>query len=231
MARDGYRDTRKREANREKRERAEQALQERWDNAEPLVDAETIQTYRDAGEKGEAIFPILPGDLFRGYESNSNYRGDNRKWTRDKRAAAVNEIALRVASGEALRAILGPNRDKERLPGVETFYAWIFGLGDEYVYRVYELAQKMKVQGYVDELIEISDSARDSEEMAQVKGAELAIHTRQWIASKIMPYMYGRSETGGSGITVNISTNLDGDEKAIDGDAYRVEVKGDPDGE
>lgn len=221
-----YRQVRKREAEREKREQAEKSLEKRRENAVSAVDSEVIDEVRRAGESGEAVFPILPGDSFRGYETNSSSSGGwNRKWTPEKRAAAVNEVAIRMAAGESISDILGQGRDKERLPGKETFYAWIFGLGDEYVYRVFELAQKMRVQGFVDELIEISDMAREADDVAEVKGAELAVNTRQWIASKIMPWLYGRSETGGSGITVNISTNLDGEDRPIEGDAYRVEVK------
>lgn len=208
-----------------RKEAAEKALAEKRSRAVSVVDEDTIEAARGAGERGENIFPVLPEDLFRGYETNHDPHRrteHGRKWTPEKRAAAVNEIAIRMASGEAVKDILGPNRDRERLPGTETFYTWIFALGDEYVYRVYELAQKMRVQGFVDELIEISDMARDSEEMAEVKGAELAINTRQWVASKIMPWLYGAKEAGGSGITVNINTNLDSD--AAEGDAYVVNV-------
>jgi hypothetical protein len=57
--------------------------------------------------------------------------------------------------------------------------------------RLYEIARRQRTDALVDEAIEIADSVRGETENAAVQAARLAVDTRKWLASKLLPERYG----------------------------------------
>lgn len=194
------------------------------------ADDPLIQRVREMANTGEQLFPVIPHTVYRGIDIESqgeDFRPDHSigtktYWTPDKRAAAANEVAIRLASGENLNKILGSGRDHSLLPNKAEFFRWMFGLGDEYVAQSYRLARQMKAEGYADELVDIADKAQECDEMARVNGYRLAIEARQFIMQKVLPKLYGNQQGAGAGLTINISTNLGGEEsEPLDG-TYKI---------
>jgi hypothetical protein len=57
--------------------------------------------------------------------------------------------------------------------------------------RQYEIARRQRTDALVDEAIEIADSVRGETENAAVQAARLAVDTRRWLASKLLPERFG----------------------------------------
>lgn len=232
----GGRSAEKRAELERKRQRALENVQQRLEADSSCADDPVIQRVRAMGECGEQLFPVIPRDVYRGVDVEFSDQGrefDPRRvsgkagvvyWNAGRRAAAANEVALRIAAGETLRKICGPGRDRSMLPEKGTYLAWIFGLGDEYVQMTYDLARRMRAEGYADELIEIADAGMDAADIAQVQGFRLAMEARQWVTERILPRLYGRKGDGSSGVTINVNTNLGGADEVGDDGTYRVSI-------
>jgi len=57
--------------------------------------------------------------------------------------------------------------------------------------RRYEIARRERTDNLVDEAISIADSVRGTDSNAAVGAAKLAVDTRRWLASKLLPERFG----------------------------------------
>jgi hypothetical protein len=95
------------------------------------------------------------------------------------------EICRRLAGGESLRSIC---RD-EAMPHVATVLRW---LPEHPEFRdQYARAREAQAELFADELIALADSVQGCTDNATVNAARLAIDTRKWAASKLLPRKYG----------------------------------------
>jgi len=91
----------------------------------------------------------------------------------------ADEICARMSQGESLRQIL---KDKH-MPGHTAVYGW---LREKQAFAEnYTRARGDQSDTYADEIIEISDNAKDYNK------ARLQVDARKWIASKLKPKKYG----------------------------------------
>jgi hypothetical protein len=88
-------------------------------------------------------------------------------------------ICDRIASGESLRSIV---RDED-MPSKSTVMKWL--KQDAELADQYARARQDQADHYVDEIIAIADDALDPQK------ARLQIDTRKWVASKLLPKVYG----------------------------------------
>lgn len=114
---------------------------------------------------------------------------DNRNWSEE----LVEEICQRVACGETLKAVA-----KDKGFEVSGFHA--LRLRDPYVEEMFDQARRIQAEGWVDEMVEISDdTAQDVIEgstgaKANTSGpqrARVQVETRKWLASKLLSKIYG----------------------------------------
>lgn len=54
-----------------------------------------------------------------------------------------------------------------------------------------EIASRLRVDGFVDDMVSLADGVRSSDSNAEVQAARLAIDTRKWVAAKLLPSRYG----------------------------------------
>ncbi len=99
-------------------------------------------------------------------------------------------ICLRIAEGESLRFICGPNRDRDALPGQNTVYKWL-NENDAFA-KQYARAREMQGDTYadraVDEALEATDAAI----------GRLRMDALRWAASKLNAKKYGdKLQVGG----------------------------------
>jgi hypothetical protein len=73
-------------------------------------------------------------------------------------------------------------------PNPDTIYQWLRTY-DEFSDQ-YARAKRLQVDVLVDEVLEIADGVANSN-LAAINGAKLKIDTRKWIASKLVPRLYG----------------------------------------
>ena len=101
----------------------------------------------------------------------------------DALAAAICE---RLGQGESLNAIC---RD-EHMPSRKVVHEWVTddrdGFRDKYV-----RAREAQAEYWASEIIEISDSVRKGATSEEVQAARLAVDSRKWVASKLLPKKYG----------------------------------------
>ena len=106
-------------------------------------------------------------------------------------------IAIRIASGESLRAIC----QDPALPDRSTVLRW--ALRDEGGFRhQYEDALRMRAEGWADEVVELADQALEAGDSTRVHATRLSLDARKWVASRLLPKKYGDRtavEVGGSG--------------------------------
>ena len=117
----------------------------------------------------------------------------------------ASEICERIARGESLKSIC---RDKG-MPPESTFRRWVL---EDYggLAALYARAREMQTECFVDEIVAIADSVADCTDSSIVHAARLAIDTRKWIASKMLPKRYGDRldvESAGS-LTIKIVHGL-----------------------
>lgn len=97
------------------------------------------------------------------------------------------EICERIADGQSLVAIC---RD-ESMPSERTVRFWLAREEGNFL-PLYVRAREQQTERYVDEMISIADSvAGERESSPAVHAARLAIDTRKWAASKLLPRKYG----------------------------------------
>ncbi|HYU13850.1 MAG TPA: hypothetical protein VEK82_14830 [Stellaceae bacterium] len=99
--------------------------------------------------------------------------------------ALAGKICDRIAEGDSLATIA-------TLPGMpsrRTVRGWL----EEHPEfdRQYEIARRQRTDNLVDEAISIADSVTGSDSNAEVAAARLAVDTRRWLASKLLPERYG----------------------------------------
>jgi hypothetical protein len=93
-------------------------------------------------------------------------------------------------------------------PHPDTIYQWL--KNHEEFSDQYARGKKLQVEVLVDEILEIADDAAN-DNMIAINSAKLKIDTRKWIASKLVPRLYGdkiQSEVTGLNtqlIEVNVS--------------------------
>lgn len=91
------------------------------------------------------------------------------------------EICHRIAKGESLRSIC----DDDGTPGLTTVRRWL-SHEDHNEFRLqYAQAREEQADYYADEIIEIADSADDTNK------ARLQIDARRWKASRMSPRKWG----------------------------------------
>jgi hypothetical protein len=88
-------------------------------------------------------------------------------------------IAIRIASGESLRAIC---QDSD-LPDRSTVLRW--ALRDEGGFRdQYESALRMRAEGWADEIVDLADQALEAGDSTRVHATRLSLDARKWVASR-----------------------------------------------
>lgn len=109
----------------------------------------------------------------------------------------ANEICERLAKGESLRTITGPNRD-DFMPAETTVRRWLAGTEDwsEAFRRQYAHARDCQADHYAEEIIAIADCTDQpvSGDIPLVRDPQrdrLRIDARKWYASKLAPKKYG----------------------------------------
>lgn len=91
----------------------------------------------------------------------------------------MDEICERIAAGQSLRFIC----ESEHLPTTTTIKRW---LKDNEAFRSqYAQAREDQAEYYADVIVEISDSEKDA------AVARVRIDARKWVASKLLPKVYG----------------------------------------
>lgn len=106
-------------------------------------------------------------------------------------------ILERISRGESLRRIC---QDKD-LVSCDTWLKWCAEKPD--LAEQYARARERQAEHYASEIIEIADTAED----AQI--ARLQIDARKWVASKLLPKVYGeRQEIEHSGKIETITVNV-----------------------
>lgn len=107
----------------------------------------------------------------------------------------IERILSRIAGGESLRSIL----TGDDMPGRTTFFKWLNE--DEALANQYARACAVRVEHYVEEIIEIADDKSEDwtadekgnskPDASAVQRSRLQVDARKWIASKLAPKKYG----------------------------------------
>ncbi len=95
------------------------------------------------------------------------------------------EILNRLASGESLITIC----NEKDLPNKTTVLKWV--KEDEHFCNQYAQARLEQAQSYADEIVDIVDTAGLTRE--DIMKANLRQDARRWIASKLLPKVYGNT--------------------------------------
>jgi hypothetical protein len=129
-------------------------------------------------------------------------------------AEVADEICRRVALGESLRSICS---DKD-MPPEGTVRGWVVEDYSGFSAR-YMRAREAQCEHWADQIVDLADSVlpRDGRpaDHAEVQAMRLAIDTRKWVLSKLLPRKYGDRvgvEASGS-VTVKVVQGLGDDEK------------------
>lgn len=93
-------------------------------------------------------------------------------------------ICDQLAAGASLRSICAA----PGMPRRETVARW--AIDDPEFRERYEEAIRLKIDGWVDDMADLADSSIGLD-AAGVNGVRLAIETRKWIASKMLPQRFG----------------------------------------
>lgn len=92
------------------------------------------------------------------------------------------EICRRIMTGESLRKIC----DDESMPHRDTVHKW---LSEEKEFSdQYARARDTQADTYADDIVAISDEAKDRDSAA---AAKVRVDARKWVASKLKPKRYG----------------------------------------
>jgi len=112
---------------------------------------------------------------------------------KDKRELA-DEICKRIAEGESLRGIC----ESEHMPHNSTVMGWVREFKD--FAKQYARAREVQAQLFIDEIIEISDDSGFDYKITDgkvvvdgdaIQRARLRTDSRKWMASKVLPKIYG----------------------------------------
>lgn len=101
------------------------------------------------------------------------------------REEAVNEYCRRIAGGESMKTI---STDPD-MPAMATFLGWC---RENPLYSAaYTDALRMRAAVYADECVSLADEADKCTEAYEVQALKLRVETRRWVASRLLPKMYG----------------------------------------
>ena len=96
------------------------------------------------------------------------------------------QLCHRLAEGESLNAIC---RDAH-MPSRKVVHEWVAddrnGFRDKYA-----RAREAQAEYWASEIIEIADSVRKGATSEEIQAARLAVDSRKWVASKLLPRKYG----------------------------------------
>jgi hypothetical protein len=113
-----------------------------------------------------------------------------RKQTMGRPSICTNELAAqicdRLAAGESLNAIC---RD-EHMPSRKVVHEWVADDRDGFRDK-YARAREAQAEYWASEIIEIADSVRTGATSEEVQAARLAVDSRKWVASRLLPRKYG----------------------------------------
>lgn len=100
--------------------------------------------------------------------------------------ARAREILRKIANGESLNKVCGPNREKG-WPERMTVYNWLHRY-DEFK-RLYLLARRAQADLYLDEVVDIAD-AKDDDAAAprELARDKFRVETRRWRAATLSPH-------------------------------------------
>lgn len=109
----------------------------------------------------------------------------------------ANDICDKIASNSlGLRKLCAENPD---WPNRDTIFTWLKSNGD--FFDQYARAKRCQIETFIDEILEIADDAsNDVDENSQgeptcntefIARSRLRIDTRKWLASKLVPKVYG----------------------------------------
>lgn len=112
------------------------------------------------------------------------------------------EILCRIAGGESILDICGPDRGK-LIPSERTFYRKL--AEDPELWQRYARAREAQAHRENDEIRKIADAATPDD----VNVARLRIDARKWRAAKMAPKIYGdKLDLGGNlGLTVVLESD------------------------
>lgn len=105
--------------------------------------------------------------------------------TREQRLAVMDEICVLIANGKGLKRICEEN---PQYPSRVTILRWCGQ--DPEIATMYRSALSMRAELYADEMEEMAQEAR-GKAAEEVQAIKLIVNTRQWIASRLLPKMYG----------------------------------------
>ena len=127
-------------------------------------------------------------------------------------------ICKRLAEGESLRAICGD----EGMPVKSTVLGWLFdGAHDDFSDQ-YTRARQAQAETRADEVIDLADDTTDDwvtgengkriVDHEHISRSRLRVDTRKWVASKLLPKVYGdklqHTGEGGGPIVLGLSAAL-----------------------
>lgn len=111
----------------------------------------------------------------------------------------VSLICSLLAEGQSLRKICA----LETLPHLSTVMRWLFEPSDfrDYFQEQYRRARQMQAEIHADEMVDIADDSSEDEIFTDegrrlcnkefVARSKLRVETRQWVASRLLPKVYG----------------------------------------
>lgn len=99
-------------------------------------------------------------------------------------------ICKELISGKSLRSICR----KQWAPAMSTVFGWLAS-EDHPFSEQYKRARKIQAEGFIDEVIEIADHGGNGDP----RRARLMVDTRKWVASKVLPKVYGDRILGADG--------------------------------
>jgi hypothetical protein len=122
------------------------------------------------------------------------------------------EILRRIANGESLIRICGPDR-KHGLPERSTVYDWLASNAE--FKQAYLLARRAQGELYFEEMIDIADGVDgDARQPREVSRDRLRVETRRWMAAALAPQLFAdRLALSGPSVTETMS-GLEDDELA-----------------
>jgi hypothetical protein len=116
------------------------------------------------------------------------------------RTSRIEKVILgRISEGRSLQKVC---RSKH-LPSYSTVTRWLND--DEEFRKKYAQSRKQQAELLASQILEIADDEEQDTAQDRINRARLKIDTRKWIASKLLPKVYG--ERNNPEITVNSTVN------------------------
>ena len=134
----------------------------------------------------------------------------------------VERIFRLMAKGKSLLWICDTSKDKT-FPGTWTFFKWLDDPANEWMRANYVRARQLQAEHFAQEILQISDDGRNDTYIDEETGrvvtdhdvvtrSRLRVDTRKWIASKLLPKVYGdritTEVTGADGGPIQIQAQV-----------------------